>query len=127
MSACLLAVLSLVYQGVICGHIALSHIRRNISLRGHGIAVAGLAIGCISILLWLILITPILGIAISKLGNTTAIDKSMHVQADVQAIKTQLQLYESMNGFFPATEQGLQSAGDAAAKRSPPHSLVSIV
>jgi len=33
----------------------------------------------------------------------------MRVQADVQAIKTQLQLYESMNGFFPTTEQGLQA------------------
>jgi general secretion pathway protein G len=95
--------------GVICGHIALSHIRRNISLRGHGMAVAGLAIGYISILLWLTLITPILGVAISKLGNTTAIAKSMRVQADVQAIKTQLQLYESMNGFFPTTGQGLQA------------------
>jgi Domain of unknown function (DUF4190) len=89
--------------GVICGHIALSHIHRNISLRGHGMAVAGLAIGYISILLWLTLITPILGVAISKLGNTTAIAKSMRVQADVQAIKTQLQVYESMNGFFPTT------------------------
>jgi general secretion pathway protein G len=33
----------------------------------------------------------------------------MRVQADVQAIKTQLQLYESMNGFFPTTDQGLQA------------------
>jgi general secretion pathway protein G len=95
--------------GVICGHLSLSHIRRNTSLRGHGMAVAGLAIGYFSIMLWLILITPILGVAISKLGNTDAIAKSMRIQADVQAIKTQLQLYESMNGFFPTTEQGLQA------------------
>ena len=43
--------------------------------------------------------------SISKFGNATAIAKSMRVQADVQAIKTQLQLYESMNGFFPTTER----------------------
>jgi len=55
------------------------------------------------------IIVIILGVAISKLGNTTAIAKTMRVQADVQAIKTQLQLYESMNGFFPTSEQGLQS------------------
>ena len=55
------------------------------------------------------IIVIILGVAISKLGNTTAIAKSMRVQADVQAIKTQLQLYESMNGFYPTTEQGLQA------------------
>ena len=29
----------------------------------------------------------------------------------MQAIGTQLQLYESMNGFFPTTEQGLQGLG----------------
>src|SRR5258708_20067309 len=55
------------------------------------------------------IIVIILGVAISKLGNTTAIAKTMRVQADVQAIKTQLQLYESMNGFYPSTEQGLQA------------------
>src|SRR5262249_36412346 len=51
----------------------------------------------------------ILGAAISKLGNTTSIAKSMRVQADVQPIKTQLQLYESMTGFFRTTEQRLPS------------------
>ena len=55
------------------------------------------------------IIVIILGVAISKLGNTTGIAKSMRVQADVQAIKTQLQLYESMNGFYPSSEQGLQA------------------
>ena len=96
--------------GVICGHLALSKIRRNTTLEGHGIAVAALIIGYVSITLWLILIMPILGgVAISKLGNTTGIAKGMRVQADVQAIKTQLQPYESMNGFFPTTEQGLQA------------------
>ena len=55
------------------------------------------------------IIVIILGVAISKLGNTTAIAKSMRVQADIQAIKTQLQLYESLNGFYPTTEQGLQA------------------
>ena len=38
---------------------------------------------------------------------TTA--QRMRVQEDVQAIKTQLQLYESMSGVYPTTEQGLQA------------------
>src|ERR1700757_4004568 len=63
----------------------------------------------LEIMLVVSIIVIILGVAISKLGNTTAIAKSMRVQADVQAIKTQLQLYESMTGFFPTTEQGLQA------------------
>ena len=31
------------------------------------------------------------------------------VQASIQAIKTQLKLYESLNGFTPTTEQGLKA------------------
>ena len=39
----------------------------------------------------------------------TLVANAMRVHADVVAIKTQLQLYESMNGFFPTTDQGLQA------------------
>ena len=63
----------------------------------------------LEIMLVVSIIVIILGVAISKLGNTTAIAKTMRVQADIQAIKTQLQLYESMNGFYPTTDQGLQA------------------
>jgi general secretion pathway protein G len=31
------------------------------------------------------------------------------VRADIQGISTQLTLYESMNGFYPTTEQGLKA------------------
>src|SRR5256712_2180618 len=63
----------------------------------------------LEIMLVVSIIVIILGVAIAKLANTTAIAKTMRVQADVQAIKTQLQLYESMNGYYPTTEQGLQA------------------
>ena len=69
----------------------------------------------LEIMLVVSIIVIILGVAISKLGNTTGIAKSMRVQADVQAIKTQLQLYESMNGFFPTHRTGFAGAGDPAA------------
>ena len=55
------------------------------------------------------IIVVLLGLAISKMGNPTGFAKQTAVRADVQAIGTQLQLYESMNGFFPTTEQGLQA------------------
>ena len=55
------------------------------------------------------IIVIILGVAISRLGNTTGVAKDMRVQADIQAISTQLKLYESMNGFYPTTEQGLKA------------------
>src|SRR5256714_9459020 len=63
----------------------------------------------LEIMLVVSIIVIILGLRISNLDNTTAIAKSMRVQADVQAVKTQLQLYESMNGFYPSSEQGLQA------------------
>jgi general secretion pathway protein G len=55
------------------------------------------------------IIVIILGVAVARLGNTTGIAKDMRVRADIQAINTQLKLYESMNGFFPTTDQGLQA------------------
>jgi general secretion pathway protein G len=55
------------------------------------------------------IIIIILGVAVARLGNTTNIAKDMRVRADIQAINTQLKLYESMNGFYPTTEQGLQA------------------
>ncbi len=55
------------------------------------------------------IIVIILGVAVSRLGNTTGVAKDMRVRADLQAISTQLRLYESVNGFVPTTEQGLQA------------------
>src|SRR5262249_14327027 len=51
----------------------------------------------ISALVGFFLITAL----IHELEATLKIAKRMRVQVDVQAIKTQLQLYESLNGFFP--------------------------
>lgn len=55
------------------------------------------------------IIVILLGVAISRLGNTTGFAKSVAVRSDIQTISTQLKLYESMNGFYPTTEQGLQA------------------
>jgi general secretion pathway protein G len=63
----------------------------------------------LEIMLVISIIVILLGVAINKLGNTTGIAKTMRVQADIQAISTQLKLYESINGFLPTTEQGLQA------------------
>jgi|ERR1700719_3131809 len=63
----------------------------------------------IEIMLVISIIVILLGVAISKLGNTTGFAKSVAVQSDIQTISTQLKLYESMNGFYPTTDQGLQA------------------
>src|SRR6266705_2967665 len=55
------------------------------------------------------IIVILLGLAISRIGNPTGFAKTTAVRMDVQSIGTQLKLYESMNGFYPTTEQGLQA------------------
>ena len=63
----------------------------------------------LEIMLVISIIVVLLGLAISKMGNPTGFAKGVAVRADIQAIGTQLKLYESMNGFLPTTEQGLQA------------------
>ena len=55
------------------------------------------------------IIAVLLSLAIYKLKGNLETSKMVAVQADVRAISTQLKLYESMNGFMPTTEQGLQA------------------
>src|SRR5437867_2933727 len=55
------------------------------------------------------IIVVLLGLAITKMGNPLGFTKGVGVKADILSIGTQLQLYESMNGFYPTTEQGLQA------------------
>src|SRR5580765_6466647 len=63
----------------------------------------------LEIMLVISIIVILLGVAVSKLGKTTDVAKAVAVRADIQAIGTQLRLYESMNGFPPTTDQGLQA------------------
>jgi general secretion pathway protein G len=63
----------------------------------------------LEIMLVVTIIAILMGAAIYKLAGNVEIAKRTAVSADVQALGTQLKLYESMNGFFPTTEQGLQA------------------
>src|SRR5207248_11165661 len=63
----------------------------------------------LEIMLVVTIIAILMGTAIYKLVGNVEIAKHTAVSADVQALGTQLKLYESMNGFFTTTEQGLQA------------------
>jgi general secretion pathway protein G len=63
----------------------------------------------LEIMLVVTIIAILMGAAIYKLAGNVEIAKHTAVTADVQALGTQLKLYESMNGFFPTTEQGIQA------------------
>jgi general secretion pathway protein G len=63
----------------------------------------------LEIMLVVTIIALLLGAAIYKLGGNVEYSRHVRIASDIQGINTQLKLYESMNGFFPSTEQGLQA------------------
>jgi general secretion pathway protein G len=63
----------------------------------------------LEIMIVVTIIAILMGAAIYKLTGNIEYAKHEAVASDVQAIGTQLKLYESMNGFFPTTDQGLSA------------------
>jgi general secretion pathway protein G len=63
----------------------------------------------LEIMLVVTIIALLLGAAIYKLGGNVEYSRHVRIASDIQGINTQLKLYESMNGFFPSSEQGLQA------------------
>jgi general secretion pathway protein G len=63
----------------------------------------------LEIMIVVTIIAVLMGAAIYKLTGSVEYSKHTAVSADTQAVGTQLKLYESMNGFFPTTEQGLEA------------------
>jgi general secretion pathway protein G len=63
----------------------------------------------LEIMIVVTIIAILMGAAIYKLGGNVEYARAQAVSTDIQSIGTQLRLYESMNGFFPSTEQGLQA------------------
>jgi general secretion pathway protein G len=63
----------------------------------------------LEIMLVISIIVVLLGLAISQMGDPMGFTKSVAVRADIQAIGSQLKLYESLAGSPPTTEQGLQA------------------
>lgn len=48
-------------------------------------------------------------LTVRPFGNQVEYRKHSAVSTDIQAISTQLKLYQSMNGLFPTTDQGLEA------------------
>jgi general secretion pathway protein G len=64
-------------------------------------------------LLEIMLVVTIIGLlltaAIFGFRGNVEYSRKVRVQGDIQGITTQLKLYQSMNGFYPTTDQGLQA------------------
>jgi general secretion pathway protein G len=63
----------------------------------------------LEIMLVVTIIALLLGAAIYKLSGNVEYSRHVRVAADLQGINTQLKVYESMNGYFPTSEQGLEA------------------
>jgi general secretion pathway protein G len=63
----------------------------------------------LEIMIVVTIIAVLMGTAIYKLKGNIEYAKHQAVAADIQSVGTQLKLYESMNGYFPTTEQGVQA------------------
>jgi len=63
----------------------------------------------LEIMLVVMIIGLLLGTAIYKLRGNVEVSRVVAVESSLQSIRTQLKLYESLNGFAPTTEQGLQA------------------
>src|SRR5882724_417692 len=63
----------------------------------------------LEIMIVVTIIALLLSAAIYKLTGNVEYARHTRVAADIQGINTQLRLYESMNGFYPTSEQGLQA------------------
>jgi general secretion pathway protein G len=63
----------------------------------------------LEIMLVVMIIGLLLGTAIYKLKGNVEVSRGVAVQSSIQSIRTQLKLYESLNGFPPTTEQGLKA------------------
>ncbi|HEY5706881.1 MAG TPA: type II secretion system major pseudopilin GspG [Terrimicrobiaceae bacterium] len=61
------------------------------------------------IMLVLGIIAVLVGSAIYLLAGNLDVAKEQRVDADIQAIKTQLRVYEMQNFFLPTTSQGLEA------------------
>ncbi len=68
----------------------------------------------LEIMLVVMIIALLGGAAIYYMGGNVGVAQDTRVRTDLQAISTQLKLYQATNGFLPTTEQGL------AALISPP-------
>jgi general secretion pathway protein G len=64
----------------------------------------------LEIMLVVTIIALLMAAAIYKMGpGNIAYARHVKIAGDIQNISTQLKLYESMNGFYPTTEQGLEA------------------
>jgi general secretion pathway protein G len=63
----------------------------------------------LEIMLVVTIIALLMSAAIYKLAGNVEVSRRVKVQADLQAFNTQLRLYQSLNGFYPSSEQGLQA------------------
>jgi len=95
---------------IICGHIALSAAKRQTSNMSRNVALVGTVLGYISLAIAAAIVALQVGIlSVFLLAGNAGVAQETRVEADIQAISTQLRVYEMQNGAPPTTQQGLKA------------------
>ncbi len=76
--------------------------KRSLHLRSAGFTL-------LEIMLVVMIIALLAGSAIYFMGDNIGVAQDTRTDADINAIATQLLVYQSLNGFLPTTEQGLKA------------------
>lgn len=63
----------------------------------------------VEIMMVVLIIGLLLGFAVNQIGGNLVTARETRVKADIQTLSTQLMAYESVNGFLPSSEQGIQA------------------
>lgn len=90
---------------VICGHLGIAKTRREENVAGFVPALIGTILGYVGIALGLIAL--VIGMFVYATVGNVDVARKERVDADLQAIGTQLRVYEMQNLKPPSTEQGL--------------------
>ncbi len=95
---------------VVLGIIALVYISGNKeTLKGKGLAIAGIILGGIGLIL-VPIVFLLAALIVPRLSGRSEQVRASAARADIQAnIATALKLYELDNGVFPATDEGLDA------------------
>ncbi len=72
-------------------------------------------------MLVVMIIAILVGGAIAMFGDKLKFAGDTKARADIQAISTQLMLYNAKEGFFPSTDQGLRALVERPGSDPAPH------
>lgn len=112
---------------IVCGHLALSAAKRDQSSISRNVALTGTVLGYLAVVIALAVILLQAGILAFIFSKNIDEARKSRVEADFQAITTQLRTYEMMNERMPNTDQGLEALVTQPSSKPAPRRWVQLL